>query len=71
MALSNDELLQLVLKSMFKNLESQTKADIVRDLEKTIKDLDNDLKTQGHQGAYPLAELAEKITGNDFKKYLS
>lgn len=71
MALSNDELLQLVLKSIFKKLEPNTRAEIVQDLEKTIRELNIDLKTNGHQGAYPLADLAEKITGNDFKKYLS
>lgn len=60
------EALILIVEKIFHEIGTVEQSAVKKAIEKELRNLNNDLKTQGHNGAIEFAKLAEKITGDNF-----
>ncbi|WP_144030101.1 hypothetical protein [Burkholderia sp. AU16741] len=63
---NNDPLIPIII-AIYKSLEKSGKSKVVEEISKQIQNLNNDTKTKGPNGAKQVADIAKKITGEEYK----
>lgn len=65
--LNKEDALIIIITAIYESLDVAEKNKVKESLEGKLRDLNNDLKTSHQNGATLVADLAEEITGIDFK----